>query len=169
MTPKIQFISAGAGSGKTYRITGYLFDELSSGSVRPEGVIATTFTKKAAAELVERVRRRLAEQQRHDLAASIGQSLIGTVNGVCGQLLIRYAFEAGLSPELAVLDEESCRLLFGQALEQAAELSDIRRMNTLAQRLGLEDWKGEVKRVVDMARANNLSAEDLRSLTLMHP
>lgn len=161
MTPRIQFISAGAGSGKTYRITGYLFDELSSSSVRPEGVIATTFTKKAAAELVERVRRRLAEQQRHDLAASIGQSLIGTVNGVCGQLLTRYAFEAGLSPDLAVLDEESGRLLFGQALEQAADLVDIRLMNALEQRLGQEDWKGEVKRVVDMARANNLAAEDL--------
>lgn len=161
MTPQIQFISAGAGSGKTYRITGYLFDELSSGRVRPEGVIATTFTKKAAAELVERVRRRLAEQQRHDLAASIGQALIGTVNGVCGQLLTRYAFEAGLSPDLAVLDEESGRLLFGQALEQAAGLSDIRRMNALAQRLGQQDWKTEIKRVVDMARANNLAAEDL--------
>src|SRR5690606_37896718 len=47
----ITFISAGAGSGKTYRLTELLHRELTAGSVRPSGVIATTFTKKAATEL----------------------------------------------------------------------------------------------------------------------
>jgi ATP-dependent exoDNAse (exonuclease V) beta subunit len=161
MKPQVHFISAGAGSGKTFRITEILFDELSGGHVRPEAVIATTFTKKAAAELVERVRLRLAEQFRHDLAASLGQSMIGTVNSVCGRILIRYAFEAGLSPELEVLDEEAGKLLFGQALEQAVDLSEIRQMNALAKRLGQTNWKEEVKKVVDLARANNLAPSEL--------
>ncbi len=161
MKPKIHFISAGAGSGKTFRITEILFDELSTEKVRPEAVVSTTFTKKAAAELVERVRVRLAEEHRHDLAASLGQSMIGTVNSVCGQILTRYAFEAGLSPELEVLDEEAGKLLFSQALEQAIDLPAIHNMNTLARRLGQENWKAEVKKVVDLARANNIPPADL--------
>ena len=51
MTGKLTFISAGAGSGKTHRLTQILHEQLSSGSVRPSGVVATTFTKKAATEL----------------------------------------------------------------------------------------------------------------------
>ena len=57
MKGQITFISAGAGSGKTHRLTELLHHELTSGSVRPAGIMATTFTKKAAAELRERVLR----------------------------------------------------------------------------------------------------------------
>ena len=161
MTRDILFISAGAGSGKTYRITEYLHEQLSRNLARPEAVIATTFTKKAATELIERVRGKLTQGGRHDLSDSMGQALIGTVHSVCGKLLSRYAFEAGLSPTLEVLDENAGVMLFSQALEQAIELHDIRRMNGLARRLGQEDWKGEVRRVVDMARSNNLDSSSL--------
>jgi len=40
----------------------------------------------------------LIENKEYKLANSMGQALIGTVNSVCGKLLVRYAFEAGLSP-----------------------------------------------------------------------
>lgn len=155
------FISAGAGSGKTHRITDFLFEELAAKRARPEAVLATTFTKKAASELVERVRQRLALGGQHRLASSMGQALIGTVNSVCGRLLGRYAFEAGLSPALEVLDEDASALLFSQALEQSLESSDIDRMNALARRLEKEDWKGEIKGIVDLARANNIPAAAL--------
>ena len=92
----ITFISAGAGSGKTYRLTqdlGKLLTE-DSGEYRPSGVIATTFTKLAASELRERVRQQLNESGQSDLAVKMEQALIGTVNGVCGQLLKRFSFEA---------------------------------------------------------------------------
>ena len=61
----IKIISAGAGSGKTYRLTSEMVDFLSPESpyqIRPSGIIATTFTNKAAAELQERVRVRLLSQ-----------------------------------------------------------------------------------------------------------
>jgi ATP-dependent exoDNAse (exonuclease V) beta subunit len=62
---KIKIISAGAGSGKTHRLTGDMYDLMKKGTVRPSGIIATTFTKKAAAELQERVRLEVAAK-RHD-------------------------------------------------------------------------------------------------------
>ena len=94
MSATIHFISAGAGSGKTYRITEDLEKMLASGAVRPSGVIATTFTRMAATELRERVRQKLIAGGKVQQAAQMGQALIGTVNGVCGELLRRFAFEA---------------------------------------------------------------------------
>jgi len=161
----ITFISAGAGSGKTYSLTEQLFKELvaEKDSVRVDGIIATTFTKKAAAELEGRVRQKLIQGGRQDLSIQISQSLIGTVNGVCGRLLNRFAFEAGLPPELQVIEEDTAAVLFSQALEQGCSGKDIRRMNGLAFRLGqvdkkgkLKDWRDEVRRCVELARANDI-------------
>src|SRR6266404_1620525 len=104
MSETLRFISAGAGSGKTYRLTELLHQMLADGRVRPSGILATTFTNKAAAELRERVRSHLIHQGQHMLATAIGQARIGTVNSVCGNLLARFAFEAGMPVEQRVLD-----------------------------------------------------------------
>ncbi|HNM26759.1 MAG TPA: UvrD-helicase domain-containing protein, partial [Saprospiraceae bacterium] len=88
----ITVLSAGAGSGKTYTLTGRLV-ELLSGGVRPSGILATTFTKKAAAELQERVRVRLLEAGQTEAANELGQALIGTVHSIGVRLLQRFAFE----------------------------------------------------------------------------
>ena len=104
MNAKLTFISAGAGSGKTHRLTSILHTELAAKRVKPSGVIATTFTRKAATELRERVRGFLLEQGEYTLANAMGQARIGTVNAVCGELLRRFAFEAGLPTEQTVLE-----------------------------------------------------------------
>ena len=99
----ITFVSAGAGSGKTYTLTQILRDELVAGRALPGGVIATTFTRKAASELRERVRGFLLEKGEFALATAMGQARIGTVNSICGELLQRFCFEAGLSAEQQVI------------------------------------------------------------------
>ena len=102
---KIQFISAGAGTGKTHRVTEIIATKLADGTCRPTGLVATTFTKKAAHELAERIRGRLFAQGKSGLAQRMEEALIGTVHGVCQRLLGRFAFEAGISPRLEVLGE----------------------------------------------------------------
>ena len=47
---RIEIISASAGSGKTYRLASVLHDAIAEGSTRPDAVLATTFTNRAAAE-----------------------------------------------------------------------------------------------------------------------
>ena len=44
MMNNIEFISAGAGSGKTYKLTETLALALESGAARPHAILATTFT-----------------------------------------------------------------------------------------------------------------------------
>ena len=103
MSARIRFISAGAGSGKTTALAALLHQALAAGHVQPGGVIATTFTNRAASELRERVRSHLIKQGAFALATAMGSARIGTVNSVCGTLLQRFAFEAGLSTEQRVL------------------------------------------------------------------
>ena len=62
MAGRIRFVSAGAGSGKTYHLTHILHEKLISKQATPGGVIATTFTRKAATELRERVRTALRKK-----------------------------------------------------------------------------------------------------------
>ena len=52
-------IEASAGTGKTWTLTGIILRLLIEGDYEPRGIIATTFTRKAAAEMQQRVQKRL--------------------------------------------------------------------------------------------------------------
>jgi ATP-dependent exoDNAse (exonuclease V) beta subunit len=172
MSAPIHFISAGAGSGKTYSLTHKLEALLRDGEVSPAGVIATTFTRLAAGELRERVRGALVEAGQLGVANQMEQALIGTVNSVCGDLLRRFAFEAGMPPDQQVVEETQGNVLFYQAMEQALaeDKTLIREMNATCHRLQILNrqqqlnWRAEVKQVADAARANNRSPGDIREL-----
>jgi ATP-dependent helicase/nuclease subunit A len=55
-------VEAGAGTGKTSLLVARVLDRLADGTPLPR-LAVVTFTKKAAAELVARVRRKLAEHR----------------------------------------------------------------------------------------------------------
>ena len=80
--------------------------DLLKNGVRPAGILATTFTKKAAAELQERVRVRLLEAGMTEAANELGSALIGTVHSIGTRLLQRFAFAPAL-------DQFAHGLLFG--------------------------------------------------------
>ena len=165
----VTFISAGAGSGKTYRLTEVLEQALRASEARPAGIIGTTFTVKAAAELRERVRDRLVGDGQLALAERSAEALVGTVHSVCERLLRRFAFELGLSPRLSVMSIDDGARFFNQALDQELSLDEVRCMNGYSYRLGLADrgvpeWQEIVKAVADAARENDFGAEDLRGM-----
>jgi ATP-dependent exoDNAse (exonuclease V) beta subunit len=168
----ITFISAGAGSGKTHRLTELLQEELTVRAVRPAGVIATTFTRKAAAELRARVRAHLLQQGRFALANAMGQARIGTVNSVCGQLVARFAFEAGLSVEQQVLEEAQAALLLDRAIDAVLDGPQMDTLLALAERLGLrhgrngdqEEWKAALQNLVNQLRSNDIPLDQLDGL-----
>ena len=172
MPAQIRFVSAGAGSGKTFELTRILAEELNQQRAQPGGVIATTFTRKAATELRERVRAHLIGAGAYGLATAMGQARIGTVNSVCGGLLERFAFEAELPTELRVLDEERAAQLLGKAIDvaiesrQLAELLDVARRLTLDQersQFAGDSWRKALRELVDRARANAIEPAILRT------
>ncbi|MBX2877631.1 MAG: UvrD-helicase domain-containing protein [Saprospiraceae bacterium] len=162
----LKIISAGAGSGKTYRLTHEMVGLLQSG-VRPSGIIATTFTKKAAAELQERVRVSLLEEGMTEAADELTNALIGTVHGLGVKLLRRFAFEAGVSPQVDIIADEDHQVMFNQSLATVLTEERVQTMEHLSDRLGLNkrdfyDWRKEVRMLTEVARSNNFSEEVLQ-------
>jgi len=170
----IQLISASAGSGKTYRLMDDIAKRVCGKNghkvVAPEHIMATTFTNKAAAELKERIRMRLLDENKPGEAQRIYDGLIGTVNSICSRLLKEYAFEAGLSPAVDVLLEEDASRIFNMATSQAIDESG-KTLEPIAKRLGLmgygngfskqADWRDYVRDVVNLARSNAMTEQDL--------
>ena len=163
-----KIISAGAGSGKTYRLTQEMVGLLASKTVRASGIIATTFTNKAAAELQERVRVKLLEEGLTKEANDLGNALIGTVHGLGVKLLKRFAFEAGVSPEVDIIAEEDQQLMFNQSLAMVLTNERVVEMESLSERLGLKkstynftDWRKVLKDLTEVARANNFPKDVL--------
>lgn len=158
----IRIITASAGSGKTHQLTGELDAAIASGAARPEGIVATTFTTQAAAELIERARSRLLASGRGQAAHQLLAARIGTVNAVCGALVSDFAFELGMSPALRVLDEAAAELELRRALARvvSAELAD--ELEAFKGKFDYQlDWRSEVQRIIEAARANEIAPERL--------
>lgn len=171
--PRITFISAGAGSGKTHRLTEILHQELLSGDVAPAGIIATTFTRKAAAELRERVRGHLLKQGNTGLATAMGLARIGTVNSLCGQLLERFAFEAGMPPQQRVLEDSQAKVLLNQAIDRVLNGEMLDGFLAVARRMGLEineqtgefkthNWLDDLRQILGQLRTNDIDLESAK-------
>ncbi|MDR6739131.1 ATP-dependent exoDNAse (exonuclease V) beta subunit [Herbaspirillum sp. 1173] len=162
----IEFVSAGAGSGKTYKLTETLAHALESGAARPHAILATTFTVKAASELRERARSWLLEKGRVDLATAIGQARLGTVNSVCGQMLKQFCFELGLSPDQTVLSEGQTKRLLETSLAETLDSAGQSVFVRLTRKFGIEqeDWAKTVKDVVKASLDNDIEPVTLRQM-----
>ncbi len=166
MLQNLKLISAGAGSGKTYRLTQEMAGLLTSAAVRPSGIIATTFTKRAAAELKDRVRVKLLREGMTKEANELSNALIGTVHGLGVKLLHRFAFEAGVSPQVDILADGDDQRLFNLSMAAVISLDQIRHIEELCDRLSLSrngekyNWRKDVLGLVEIIRGNNFSAAD---------
>ena len=89
-------ILAGAGSGKTRVLTTRIAWLISTGQVTPAGILAVTFTNKAAKEMMAR----LSAQ----LPISTRGMWIGTFHGLCNRFLRAHWREAGLPQTFQILD-----------------------------------------------------------------
>jgi len=161
-------ISAGAGSGKTYRLTQEMVKKLNEG-YPAAGIIATTFTQKAASELQSRVRIALLKIGLRQEAEALTNALIGTVHSLGIKLLQRFAFEAGVSPIVNIITEGEPQYYFNLAMTSILTPEKVEKMEELSRRLTIikdenngTDWRNIVKNLTDIARSNNFSAAVLR-------
>lgn len=113
------FVSAGAGSGKTFTLTRRIVYALSPESgpfvEHLDQVLAITFTKDAAAEIRDRVRRALIEEGMDEEALTVDDAWISTIHGMCSRVLRAHALELGIDPEFTVLTDTD------ELMDQAVE------------------------------------------------
>src|SRR5262245_51582365 len=135
-------IRASAGTGKTHQLATRFIGLLAAG-VRPDQILATTFTRKAAGEILDRVLFRLAaaaadETVRRQLAADIKQPLdreacrkllvtavrqlhrlhVGTLDSYFIRVATNFGQELGLPPGWAIGDEQVDAALRDDAIER---------------------------------------------------
>ncbi|MEY3916941.1 MAG: hypothetical protein RLZZ140_504 [Pseudomonadota bacterium] len=91
-------ILAGAGSGKTRVLTTRIAWLVSTGQVSPQGILAVTFTNKAAKEMLGRLSAMLP--------VNVRGMWIGTFHGLCNRLLRAHHRDAGLPATFQILDSQ---------------------------------------------------------------
>ncbi|MBX7194920.1 MAG: UvrD-helicase domain-containing protein [Sandaracinaceae bacterium] len=117
-------VEAAAGTGKTTALVSRIVSLLRSGRASAPSLVATTFTEKAAGELVVRTREALeravgdeapgseARRALERAIANLETARIGTIHGLATDLLREHPIEAGLDPSFRVLaEDESAELL----------------------------------------------------------
>lgn len=115
------FVQAGAGSGKTSVLVERFVRAARDDGAGVDGVLAITFTEKAAAEMKLRIRERFAELGERELARETERAWVSTIHGFCSRVLRAHPLAAGIDPEYRVLDEGEAARLALQACEQAME------------------------------------------------
>jgi ATP-dependent helicase/nuclease subunit A len=117
--PGLVFVSAGAGTGKTTVLVERFAKAVCERGLDVDSLLVITYTERAAGELRDRIRARLVEAGRGELARDLDAAWISTIHGFCLRLLKAHPFAAGIDPRFRVLDDAQARVLQREAFESA--------------------------------------------------
>ena len=170
-----KFISAGAGSGKTYRITTDVAKMVADGVLKPDQVIMTTFTKAAAQELREKAKKELANLGKHREAQMMEHAIIGTVHSVANTFLTKYWYLLGIMPDAAAMEENELQLYRDHSLRGLLTPQDRKFLYKLAETYKItydpkehksgfdyEFWKKDLCKVLDFIQWYSINDEQLQ-------
>lgn len=171
-----KFISAGAGSGKTYRITTDVAKMVGDKQLNPDQVIMTTYTKAAAQELREKAKKELANLGLHREAQQMEHALIGTVHSVANTFLTKYWYLLGIMPDAAAMEENELQMYRDHSLRgmldqqgrsflyKYAETYNV-TYNPEERKAGInyEFWKRDLCDVLDFMQWYGIDEEQLKA------
>lgn len=141
-----ELIVAGAGSGKT-RVLTYKIAYLITAGIKPEHIMALTFTNKAAKEMKDR------------LAAMIGedkttQIQMGTFHSVFAKILKEKAYYLGYNSRFSIYDEADSRNVLKAIIKEM--------------KFDKEEYKpSKIAARISMAKNNLISSEDYNKIPMI--
>ncbi|MDO4244089.1 MAG: ATP-dependent DNA helicase [Actinomyces sp.] len=132
LTPLL--VVAGAGSGKTATMSQRVVHLVARGAVRPDQVLGLTFTRKATAELAQRVSARLEALQAtglidpdHDDAP---EPTIATYNSFAASLVRDHGLRIGVDPEATLITEARAWQIAAEIVESRADPPPVETLST---------------------------------------
>lgn len=157
-------VIAGAGSGKTETMANRVVYLIANGLVRPDEVLGLTFTRKAAAELADRIRRRVHQLSRAGLVPKgaddeLLSARVTTYNSFANSIFSEYAHLIGRDPDAHVMsDATSWQLARRICIEAASgEVADMDK--------NLVDVTAAVRRLSGAFNDNMVTAEAFHRFT----
>ena len=118
-------VIASAGAGKTFVLVERYLRHVEQEGLRPDQILTITFTKKAAAEMKDRIVKRLRDLNRLEDAQIAETGPIQTIHSFCERLLRENALEAGLDPQYEILaEDQTARLLTASVRDAMASTFD---------------------------------------------
>ncbi len=98
-------VEAGAGSGKTSCLVDRAAAVIAAGKCRPEETAAITFTRKAAAEMKFRLRKKLSTTDKTLLQKVTSEMFVGTIHSFCASMLRETPMFSEVDPGFKEMDE----------------------------------------------------------------
>ncbi len=141
-------VVAGAGSGKTETMSARVVWLVVNGFVRPEEVLGLTFTRKAAQELGERIRRRLRRLRQVGLVDDelllSGDATVSTYDAYAGRIVAEQSLRLGEEPgRTLITDAVAWQLATRIAESYRGDMTDVdKALSTVVQ--GVMDLHDEL-------------------------
>lgn len=115
-------VVAAAGSGKTRVLTERFIKHVTDDGLGPDQILTITFTRRAAANMKQRIVNRLKALGRPDMAQVAETGPIQTIHGFCERVLRENALAAGIDPDFEVLEATEAGL--AECVWQAVSVTD---------------------------------------------
>lgn len=164
----ITFINAGAGSGKTYRLTTDLARMLTQEGLDPSQVILTTYTELAAAEFREKARKEILNAKDKDnnpipankrisSATQLDNAFIGTVHSISFRFIRKYWYLLQYGANIQPMSQQNQDFYMSQSISSIVTDSDRQTFRRFREAFDIKDgnkpyhlfWLPELKAIVD--------------------
>ena len=172
-------LGAGAGSGKTRVLVSRFIRLLSQKRAEVDQIMALTFTKKAAAEMQERIRKEIIKREEsadsfehkkywYQQKLNLNQATIATFHSFASNILRQYPVISEVDPEFQVLEENEAFDLLDETISEVIEegLNEEKdNVMKLVRTYNLYPLADKLISIYREMRKDNLAVEKLIELT----
>lgn len=170
-------VTASAGAGKTFVLVERYLRLIEKHGLEPHEILTITFTRKAAAEMKERIVSRLRDLGHAEKAQVAETGPIQTIHSFCERLLRENSLAAGIDPEFEIMDEAEKARLQDASIAKAmiSTHSERPEAEALLRHLAGQREHGaaspyarlesSIKRVLSGLRGTQVNLDDLRPLS----
>ncbi|MCP4049861.1 MAG: UvrD-helicase domain-containing protein [bacterium] len=131
-------VEAGAGSGKTtILVQRYLKILENNPESGPENILALTFTRKAAGEMLHRIQNEIigyeniSKNRRLEISGSLYKAKISTIHSFCQNIIKKHPVECHIDPSFEIIEAEEGIFLFNRIIEDTIKDLQLEKSRNL--------------------------------------